>query len=745
MPYLVKGNAQQVFLAFGQSITPDNSISSVPDGDLSRILFIGDEEQANVYYQEWQKPSVTPYYKQGNLNAEILSLLLGPFPLQKEDEDYDEYDVQYANICLAYVDENNQPCAVMLIFRRDDLNQWMLSFTRNAHLEPQKREVMLLSSFDFKNFLVPRSKLHVKSVAFTHNTLKQNLHSPVITALLSNLLTETEGVKVHAERIKVLARKLQIKEGQVTLPEPIDFSKIDYPSLFVENPALDLLIKHNCSSFLSLNGIADLLTESSVLADEIDKILPSEDQRLYRNLLRMTVAYFENNTLKENRNLLADREFLSQFSDLADKEQVHVVAFLYRNHQQYPKEVIHLILLEPRYFKAVNCLVQMGFAQDVCELLTVRHKQDELEYIDSISNEDAKRLCLVFWIKGKLTIEGYKKIVAETKKYPFMASTLVALDKENLVERWIDGLAELALSPQKHLPESIKYHFDVSDKLKHRSESELMTALKALDTLKCSDMQKYFHLVLAQEDAGNALRLFLPQIAEIKDTACRQALIEIFAVNCNIASMERAIARINNLQWRALANDLKQRYMCGHYLRVLGFNDEMVTWTVQEKSLRTARFRKIIMKVEEQYNLITDIVSEKTSYRQIQSSWEDKKADYRRELYNIVYKILSSPNTFEKASLAKVKKDIEAHKQNILKEINPPSDSILHAVLVGLANIVISILTLFIANIYNLRETGDFLFFNKNTPATKVCILANQVITELELEFKEDSPHNCIV
>jgi hypothetical protein len=750
MLYLVKGNAQQIFSAFGRSdlIEPSDA-TRTRDVDIPRSEFMGTEEEANLYYNAWCPPDVAQNYTQGNMTAGILQCLFGSTPLKKDEDTDEQYMSNYARLHFAYVDDNNQPCGLMLIYRRDDPTQWVLGFSRNAHLVLQKREIMLLSSVDLKSKMKSESKLYVPSLPFMNNPLMENLRSQTVSSFLQHALSETQGVNLNVERLHFVTRHLHVHEDQVTLNEPIDFSSIDFSLLFADNPLLDLLMEYRLyeSAFLSSAMLANCLSEPSELANEINKIPFGNNFQLNRNLLRMTIAYYENETLNDYRDLLADTDFIIKYgANMWNKEQVHVLAFMYR--KQYHDKDIRFILAEPVYFKTVNRLAQMGLTQDVLSLLQKPEKLNELEFINNIINEDIKRLCLIFWVKGSLTLDGYRAIIREAKKYPLMAATLIHLDQQNTVVNWIGGLETKAMTPKEHLCESIEYYFGVcnADKLNKWSEADLHAASIALTTLSRTGIKaiEYYHWVMELSAEGKALRLFLSQISNIKEIASRQAMIEVLYRGLyRVTEFENAVAEIKDPQQKILGNEFSKRFVCVRLMQELAFSDEKVTWAAQEGNRKAERYRDIIMHVENQCKLIVKRLESSNSYLPIKNAWGKAEENYRKELYRIAYDVLESRPDQVKAKLEQAKNEIKTLEENLLKIVNPSIDSGLYKLMVVIANVVISALTLFAANCYNLYKNGDFWFFTKSASGTDLCQVNKLVIKSLNTEDDEEASSLC--
>lgn len=743
MPYLVKGNAQQIFSAFGHpALVAQTNAHDIRNEDISRTPFIGTPLQAKQYYVSWRQMFAMRYYTQGNMSAGILQCLFGKEPLKKENEGFDEYMQQYACQHFAYMDDHGVPCGLMVMSRRDDPSQWMIGLIRKTQLDPKHREVVLLSSFDVANKIAPNAPIKVQPVSFANNHLLRRMNSVVALELLNQAFKDENGLinKHFLARLSLITRTLKTTED-VLLRDPINLPALNVTRLFADNHALDLMINYDIHHDLSFAMLADCLSVDSGLGCELERVpLKDGEWLVNKNLLQMTLAFYEAKTLANNRELLEDRQFIRTLSGFMwDRAQIKLISSLYQ--QPYEPTFMKLVLSEEAYYSAANQLVDMGLLQHAPRHFENAEKLAQLHYIHSVADDDAKRLCLVFWVKGELSLDGYRELVAATEKYPLMAATLIDLDRNNFVMDGIIGLQRLALTPRKHLQRSIKHHFfsEPSEQysahgLNELNDSQLEAAAKALYVLKRSGVTEpaaYRSIIDSNQHKAMALRLFLPQIATINDIDKRKILIDVLyaGVNSSIAHQGQVVQQITDKTILPAANKLCERFICVTHLQDLGFNDEEIVWVAQEQSEKAKCFRQIILRVEAQCKIISERLSGAASYRTMQEVWRNDESTYRKDLYRIAYDAFM--NAHVQTSLAEATQQIKKVELDILNIVDPPIKSDVYKALIAITNILITILTLGVANYIKLQRTGNPLFFTQTNSGEEMRALSKEIINTI--------------
>lgn len=757
MPYLVKGNAQQLFSAFGypQLVMLHDKIDNPVSRDLSRTHFLGNEIQANQHVNIWSQEAASKYYTQGNQSAEILKLLLGVEPLKKNHEEAEEYKRHFVCLSFAYIDDKQENCGLMVMYRRDNPEQWMIGFTRKAHINPKNRPILLLSSVDVKKYLQnPEFDVEFNDDLLAKDQFLAQLNMAFVSELLQEAFnTDEEAINPRFERVCLLLRCINNAENGAKITDPVDFSQINVARLFAENPALDRIVKYNVP--FSSAMLYDCLSEHSSLCQELEQVELSEDKHISRNILCMTAVLYEEQVinkkkgvLEQNRHLLQDHRFIKEFSGyMWDREQIILLPVLHQ--RKYPVELIQLILSEEPYFRAVNRLAGLhpgiGFTQNVPQYFQDAQKLDALKYIDEINDEDCKRLCLIFWATNSLTIEGYQQIVTAAKAYPLMASTLVSLAQKGTVPGGMGGLKQLALDPSKHLKESIMVHFFANSAEMHYLKTlnqmplkQLKATSQALQVLRSSAVteQADYRLVLNADKKGTALRIFLPQIAGIRDITQRQALVGILyaGVKHGIPIQGDEVLKIKNREQQAIAKKLRERFICVTQLQDLHFSSEMIHFAASEHDKKAECFRKIILRVEDQCKTISTRLSKSAAYRDMLCQWNKQEATYRKNLYSIAYDALMNPQNNAQDAFLEAKGRIKSAEKEILEIVDPERTSEVSRFFIVLSNVVITLLSIGLLNYIKEKVTGNYWFFTQSSSGEEVRVLSKKIIDSLQPE-----------
>ncbi|USQ13666.1 hypothetical protein J2N86_13465 [Legionella lytica] len=772
MPYLVKGNALQLFSAFGcpQFVMSTGKQENVVVADLPRTPFLGNETQANQHLNIWSQDSAAKYYTQGDQSAEILKILLGLRPLKKAQENEDQYQQNFVCQRLAFIDENKENCGMIIMYRRDEPGQWMIGFTRKPHMNPRTRSVTLLSSFDLNAHIKDaKFELASSSEPTTKNQFLAQLNAAAPQELLQLAFNaENDEINPRFERISLLLRFLKINEKRATIADPVDLSKIDLPRLFAENPALDLIMKYNVP--FSMAMLQDCLSDNSPLCQELERVVLSNNEKISRNLLTMTAVLYEEEfinkkkgALTANRQLLCP-EFIKEYSGFMwDREQITLLPILWQ--RKYSKELIHKILSNDFYFRPVSRLTQLkpdnghtqnvpsiGFTQHVPKFFEEPEKLNALEFINGISDVHAKDLCLIVWATNPLTIDGYKEIVAATHKYPLMASTLVTMAKNGTSPGGFEGLRQLALTPDLHLKQSIIAHFFLASTESQYAKSlnsmaldKLEAVSEALQVLRSSGVsdQADYRRVLGADKTGITLRTLLPSLAAIKDSEQRRVLVDVLyaGVKSDIPIQGDVVLKIKNQEHQAVAEKLRERFICVTQLQNLGFELDMIAFAAREHDKNAECFRKIILSVEDECKKISSRLSKSYFYLEMGKEWEKDEGNYRKSLYGIAYRALISVGDNAQAAFDEAKKQIHDVEQQMLATVDPapnPETSkillFLSDALIVITNAVISLLSAGIFNYIKGNATGNYWFFNQTRSGEAVRMFSKEMIDSLDPE-----------
>ena len=330
-----------------------------------------------------------------------------PKPLIKRNENPKDYRENYVHQHFAYVNEQQELCGFMLMYRQDDPKRWVLGLVKNNHLAPEARTVVLLSGFDLSPH-VRTTKGHGIAVSTVHplkNLLMDQIDSPFIQRWLQSIIkADTEEIDIRAARLAHLVRLLPVADQEA--PEPINFDEFRPEVLLAENSILDLIAEYQLN--LSPAMLKDCLSEHSGLRKEIENTPLSDDEKINRNPLQMVILFYEEKILGENRDFLQKNVFAKTMTGMVwNDAQVQLIPFLVR--ERYSADLFQLILAEEAYYSLVRMLVQLGYTEDIREFLSNPDKRKELEYIHRLEDVDTKKLCLIFWAKSNLKLKDYKK------------------------------------------------------------------------------------------------------------------------------------------------------------------------------------------------------------------------------------------------------------------------------------------------------------------------------------------------
>ncbi|WP_454781554.1 hypothetical protein [Legionella sp. WA2022007384] len=756
MPFIVQGNAQQMFQAFGQDWAIAEQKNDIKIICREVINFLGTMPQAIKHLNIWQKQASATHFLQGNMTAGNLGYLFGPEPLKKKGEASEVYRAHLIRQDFAYIDDAGQDCGLMVMYRKDDPKQWVIGLMRKGHAVPKDREIICAASFDLQPFIkAPDSGMTISAVSSLEQVFNQ-LGSALPKYLIQNAFNVDNGINLRFQRVALLMQKLHVGQDAATIRASIPFRELNFHALFTDNPALDLLVHYKILNEFSLPAslIKELLLPSSQLCKEILGIQFTDDERINKSLLKIIITFYEKGLLEQNRDLLKNLNFIKKFSGFMWNEtQIKLIPFLIQ--QNYPEDLIRLILSDEAYYQAIDSLVTLepALTEDVPQFFKDSKKLEELRLIHSLPDEDCKRLCLIFWVKGSLSFDGYQSIIEATREYPLLASTLVALDQRKTHS--IQELYRIALSPRNHLYESILHHFreeladldNPSSYLRRLMPPEIEAASKALLLLRESGVweskainPEAYQWVLDKNHKAQALRLFLPQLKHIEKNT-RKVLIKVLyaGVQNGIQTQGNAVLAIKDPEQLALATSLRERFICVSQMQDLKLKNEIVEFAAKEEdeSEKAKRFRQVILRVEAQFKIIHERLygaASAASDRPTLEEWNQAEEAYRKTLYTNAYKMLSNPELAEE-----LKGELKKAEQKILDIVDPKIESYLYKAIIVLANIVITACSVFGANGYKYHKTGNCWFFNQTRSGEEIRALDKEVLKLIEPKNEDEN------
>ncbi|MCL9683093.1 hypothetical protein [Legionella maioricensis] len=732
MVYLVQGNAQDLFRACGQEwmIVPSSDAHRM-EQDMPQTRFLGTDAQAKYFIRTWEAEAQGSYYLPGNMSAGNLYWFMGePLPLINRNEKPKDYQENYVHQYFAYVNEHQEPCGFMLMFRQDDPKRWVLGLVKNNHLAPEARTVVLLSSFDLTPYVKTTEGIVVSSTDPLKNPLMEQIDSPFLHSWLQKTIkADTGEMDPKAVRLAHLVRLMPVSD-QVTA---INFNEFRPDVVLAENPTLDLIAEYQLT--LSPAMLKDCLSEHSGLRKEIEGTSLCDSEKINKNLLQMVILFYEEKILSANRDFLEKNVLAKTMTGTVWKDaQVQLIPFLVR--EAYSADLFQLILSEEAYYRSVRLLVQLGYTEDIREFFRNPDKCKELEYIDRLEDGNTKKLCLIFWAKSDLKLKDYKKIVEATIAYPLLAETLVALDQREIIP--IKSLKKLVMDPFEHQQQSILYHFSaqlaqsgsIKADLKKLNVEELAELSKAFFVLKKTGIPagNLYTWALKNNKQGQLLRLFLPHLDKVDNVSHREALINILYTGIQYGPVRqgRSIPVITDSALLVLAKNLHERFICAKQMQDLNFEKEIVALTADDRGIQGSRLRKIILRVEAQCKVVHERLRGSSADQDTIGQWQRAEKNYRRLLYCIAYDGLTQPNV-------DIHDRIKQAEREVLNIVDPEVRSILYKAFIVMANIVITALTLGIANDIKEKRTGNYWFFNQTPLGEQVRALDKEVMELIDL------------
>ncbi|KTD76463.1 hypothetical protein Lwal_2185 [Legionella waltersii] len=482
--------------------------------------------------------------------------------------------------------------------------------------------------------------------------------------------------------------------------------------------------------------LADLNSDNSQLQQEIEALPKESNIALYKAKLQMLIVWYEAKSLDKNRAILADNKIVWKLSGLIwDDLQIKIIPYLFE--QQFHFDDIQAILFDEAFYKSINTLLELKFTKAFPKLISNPEKRELLKLINSIYNESARKLCLVFWVKDPgLNPEKLKRIVDELNAYPLLAETLIALDSTGNIH--INDLLRLMLEPKRQLVESILHHYQEEfrnyslkkTKLSRLSEQELNSLVNSFKVLKenqCKTKQVYQFLI---EDGVEAriLRQFLPGIAEIPNPEYRKKLIQLLHIGVTNGFVVQGaeIAKITDPNLLALAKELSERFICFKQLHTLNLKSEMVEFAGKHNDPNAHRFRQVIMKVEEECKIALNRLSQSPKDNSVCSGWQKIETNYRLTLYSIAY------DAIVKGTSDALKARLKVAEMETLNIVDPEIRQPLELLLIVLANILITAFTGGYANQIKEKNTGNYWFFTQTKTGEEIRALHKDISSIIE-------------
>lgn len=320
MPYLIQGNAKDIFTAFGYPwiVNPQNNAREIHNQielDFPRTMFLGHQKQINTYkgmiHEGYQRQNNA--YTQGNLNAEILKFLFGNFPLL-EEESLSNYKNDIKNLAFAFLDENNRPSALMLAYRKNNPGKWLIGLIKDTEKLPEERDIYFLSSQLVKPFSNENLLVSNQTIPLQNNCLFKAINQPLVRFFIEQAVTSHKGVNFIFNRIALFDLWLK-NDYPNDLNQDFNLTK---RILTEKNHVLDLLSDYNVQ--LPVNLLKKCLNRNSSLLSIIRGHRSSINQSSNgKDYIYLLIALYETGTFKKNRHLLENKDIwdpLHRINDL---------------------------------------------------------------------------------------------------------------------------------------------------------------------------------------------------------------------------------------------------------------------------------------------------------------------------------------------------------------------------------------------------------------------------------------------
>lgn len=543
-------------------------------------------------------------------------------------------------------------------------------------------------------------------------------------------------------------------------------SQINRKGTFATYPSVALIVEH-CAPHLHTAGLKDFLLNecllaSSQFAHEIVSLHFINDVQVNKNLLEMAVVFYNEEILSKKRDFLQEQVFSRVTKDFIwNDAQIKLMPFLVK--KGYSPTQFQLILNDKIYYTAVEFLKERGLTQNVPVFLENQDKLAQLKYIYGLASENQRDLCLIFWAKSDLSLAEIKEIAQAMEKNPLLADALINLDKTKPQD--MREIQKIALDPNKKDKKQmliILNHFENQfeqfnlkksklKKLDFEAREELVRSfevlndvnihLYALGQLSLTDRpaaEPYtepYHLALEDNEKGQLFRLFLPLLSNVQNISHRAALIQIVYIGIvnGIGSQGEALKRITDNALLKLAKEVHKRFICVQQLQSLDFTAEVIAFAAEQVNDKAERFRQVILSVEEQCEKVQERLRQ-SSPSEVTKNWQLADKQYRQTIYDIVYEGFQNPET-----KINVRNSIKEAEQAILAIVDPEIKSWLHQILVVIGNILITALSLGIANEIKFEKTGNYWFFTQTESGEKLRALDEQVLELIDIPALDEA------
>lgn len=380
MPFLIKGDAKTIYTAFGQQDylrkkKKKNVVGlDIPhidhqiELDIGRTNFFGSADEHAHHLKVWSDPSQNSpgYYTQGDMTSGNLFILFDQataLPLLKKGESPELMKPHLRNICFAYVDENKVPSGLLLYYRKDEPNRWIIGLTKNTNLKPEKRQLFILTSFD------PRTAAHIpcdiSKADAKDNDLIRALASPKLEKFFKATLTAQGGLNPSADLIVLF---IQLVPWFTANDELLDAFN-DRLTDILTSKVLKLLLHYGLRP-LPQQVLACLDPESE-LYRLISDLKPGVNEKENQYQLEILLKLDEYGLNTKQQLIRGNKNFVALLHSFANKEN---------------DEFLSLCLADEQKTKGLKFIGQSRFHSDFFRLLKNRDEPEIWENLAQLAD-----------------------------------------------------------------------------------------------------------------------------------------------------------------------------------------------------------------------------------------------------------------------------------------------------------------------------------------------------------------------
>jgi hypothetical protein len=328
MPFLIQGNAKQVFTTLGLDNFAKANVKSQDSikKDIGRCPFWGTPEQGAMFKNTWLNPELTAseYYVQGNTFAGNAYLGFGPIMplsfLQPNETEADLIDIQpkLKQISIAYLNEQGATCGLTLFYRQDDPSKWIITQATNTNLSPDKHEIRMLTSFDPRPFC-KKNEATISSTSIPNDEFVNAIGDEGLKKFIGFILDSKGKINPQAEIMDLFLQYLPLKFNNKELMPAFS----NYLPEFMANKALSLLQKNKQQP--SPQQILACIDENSPLSQLVSRYQPIGNRVIDSRQLHL-LLFLDAYGLNEKQAIRSDEVFLQSLDDILYDENLEFLA-----------------------------------------------------------------------------------------------------------------------------------------------------------------------------------------------------------------------------------------------------------------------------------------------------------------------------------------------------------------------------------------------------------------------------------